>query len=734
MLARVVLMLLSISVLGSATRAVFADPEQIDLAQQVSYYTQIRPILQASCQGCHQPAKPQGDYIMTAFDAMVAGGESGEVAITPGDPSASWILERITPIDGEAEMPPDGPPLADAEVELVRRWIEQGAINDTPENASRRYDTDNPPKYTRPPVVTSLDYSPDGRMLASSGFHEVFLLAADGSMQVGRLIGLSERIESVRFSPDGSMLAVAGGLPGRMGEIQIWDLSNKALKLSVPTTFDTVYGGSWSPDGTRIAYGGGDNSVRAVDAETGEELVFMAAHDDWVRDTIFSPDGKSIFSVSRDKTVKKTDFQTQRFVGNVTTHTPGVLQGGMIRVARHPSREEILVGGADGKPKLFMMATKAAPASGGNPNQIREYYALPGRLFAVAFSPDGNWCYAGSSLDGAGQIRGFETDSGKELWKLDLPESGVFALAVRPDGNQLAAAGADGMIRFIDSASGKILNTVNPVQLEAGELAPLANQDQSPESDAQAAKIDPVQFAVAIIPEDDEVVVQPTAANQPIDLELQISPESLRIDRPIDKAQFLVTALYGDGSSQDVTRNVAYRVEGNLGAITQSGVFTPSEDGSGKVVAEFEGHRIEVPVEVTGMNETYHNDFIRDVNPVLTRLGCNQGTCHGSQKGQNGFKLSLRGYDAVSDVRAFTDDLAARRTNFASPDDSLMLLKPTGGVPHQGGQLMEYEDPYYTIVRDWIADGAKLDRDSARVTSIEVFPKNPVVDRPGDQQ
>ena len=734
MLARVVLMLLSISVLGSATRAVFADPEQIDLAQQVSYYTQIRPILQASCQGCHQPAKPQGDYIMTAFDAMVAGGESGEVAITPGDPSASWILERITPIDGEAEMPPDGPPLADAEVELVRRWIEQGAINDTPENASRRYDTDNPPKYTRPPVVTSLDYSPDGRMLASSGFHEVFLLAADGSMQVGRLIGLSERIESVRFSPDGSMLAVAGGLPGRMGEIQIWDLSNKALKLSVPTTFDTVYGGSWSPDGTRIAYGGGDNSVRAVDAETGEELVFMAAHDDWVRDTIFSPDGKSIFSVSRDKTVKKTDFQTQRFVGNVTTHTPGVLQGGMIKVARHPSREEILVGGADGKPKLFMMATKAAPASGGNPNQIREYYALPGRLFAVAFSPDGNWCYAGSSLDGAGQIRGFETDSGKELWKLDLPESGVFALAVRPDGNQLAAAGADGMIRFIDSASGKILNTVNPVQLEAGELAPLANQDQSPESDAQAAKIDPVQFAVAIIPEDDEVVVQPTAANQPIDLELQISPESLRIDRPIDKAQFLVTALYGDGSSQDVTRNVAYRVEGNLGAITQSGVFTPSEDGSGKVVAEFEGQRIEVPIEITGMNETYHNDFIRDVNPVLTRLGCNQGTCHGSQKGQNGFKLSLRGYDAVSDVRAFTDDLAARRTNFASPDDSLMLLKPTGGVPHQGGQLMEYEDPYYTIVRDWIADGAKLDRDSARVTSIEVFPKNPVVDRPGDQQ
>ena len=155
--------------------------DQTDIAQSISYFTQIRPILQASCQGCHQPAKSQGDYVMTAFDAMVAGGESGEVAIEPGDPSASFLMTRITPVDGEAEMPPEGPPLADAEIDLIRRWVEQGAKDDTPENVTRRYDTENPPIYTRPPVVTSLDYSPDGRMLGSSGFHEVLLLArSDG--------------------------------------------------------------------------------------------------------------------------------------------------------------------------------------------------------------------------------------------------------------------------------------------------------------------------------------------------------------------------------------------------------------------------------------------------------------------------------------------------------------------------------------------------------------------------
>ncbi|MGB6044693.1 MAG: DUF1549 domain-containing protein, partial [Pirellulales bacterium] len=127
-------------------------------------------------------------------------------------------------------------------------------------------------------------------------------------------------------------------------------------------------------------------------------------------------------------------------------------------------------------------------------------------------------------------------------------------------------------------------------------------------------------------------------------------------------------------------------------------------------------------------------NFIRDVNPVMSRLGCNQGTCHGSRDGQNGFKLSLRGYDAVFDVRALLDDHGARRVNFASPDDSLMLLKASGAVPHEGGQLVQRDDPYYRLIRGWIAGSARLDLDTPRVTSIEVTPKNPVLQKPGQRQ
>ena len=98
--------------------------------------------------------------------------------------------------------------------------------------------------------------------------------------------------------------------------------------------------------------------------------------------------------------------------------------------------------------------------------------------------------------------------------------------------------------------------------------------------------------------------------------------------------------------------------------------------------------------------------------PTMSKMGCNAGTCHGAANGKNGFKLSLRGYDPLFDHRALTDDLAGRRFNRAAPDQSLMLLKPSGGVPHVGGVLTHPGEPYYELLRAWIAAGVKLDLDT----------------------
>src|SRR5207245_8530638 len=160
----------------------------------------------------------------------------------------------------------------------------------------------------------------------------------------------------------------------------------------------------------------------------------------------------------------------------------------------------------------------------------------------------------------------------------------------------------------------------------------------------------------------------------------------------------------------------------------------PLKSGAAQPTVALAGKTLATPVEIAGLGKPYRADFIRDVSPVVARLGCNAGTCHGAKEGKNGFKLSLRGYDPETDLRALTDDMASRRVNLASPDDSLMLLKAVAEVPHEGGRRATVDSKYYGILRQWIADGAKLDLKSPRVVKIELLPQDPVAQRLGSHQ
>ncbi len=739
--------------IGMSVPAIAEGPS----AQPVSFHRQIRPILQAHCQGCHQPAKADGDYVMTQFERLVKGGESGSAAIVPGKPEESRLVEMITPEDGEAAMPQGKPPLDSQSIALIVRWIREGANDDTPPNAGFRYDQDHPPIYALPPVITSLDYSPDGKWLAVAGFHEVLLHRADGGL-AARLIGLAERIESVSFSPDGKRLAVTGGLPGRAGELQIWELTESTadgqaqvsaqLSLSIPVTHDTIYGGKWSPDGKLVVVGCADNSVRAFDTESGEQVLFQGAHNDWVLDAVFSVDGKHLMSVGRDMSAKLIEVATERFVDNITSITPGALKGGIQAVARHPLRDEIVIGGADGVPKVYRVFRQTPRRIGDDANLIRRLPPLQGRIFAVAVSHDGKRIASASSLNGKGQlaIDGYEFDTGltDELKKImskvastrtpderkkleayrtegleryaiiDLP-TGIFALDFHPDGKTLAAAGFDGKIRLIDPATGKVRKS-----FDAAQVSPRAEV-------AHASSIQPVPL------DNEDSLAEQVSLEQKV-ARLTASPDQIMLRNPFDYVQLVVTATLDSGESIDVTRAVTFRFDANITRVTRRGLVLARGDGQTELRIEFGGQTLVVPVTVTGVGSPFVPDFIRDVAPVIAKLGCNQGTCHGAAKGKNGFKLSLRGYDPLVDVRAFTDDHASRRANIASPDDSLMLLKATSAVPHMGGRRMQPGDDAYRIIRDWIAAGARLQCDSARVARIEVLPRNPVIEKIGARQ
>lgn len=729
----------------------FAAEEPKGLPEVVSYYEHVRPVFQAKCQGCHQPAKSKSEYIMTEVAGLIAGGEAG-AAVVPGQAAKSHLMELIVPAAGEkrAEMPPKDEVLTDYEVSLVRAWIDQGAKDDTPENARRSYSMENPPVYTVAPGVISMAYSPDGKQIAVAGFHEVLIHKADGSGLSQRLIGLSERIQSVAFSPDGTQLAVAGGLPGRMGEIQIWDLAKTELKLSKIVGFDTAYGVSWSPDGTKVAFGLPDNTARAITVSNGEQVLFMGSHSDWVLDTTWSKEGTHLVSVARDMSAKLTEVATERFVDNITSITPGALAGGLNVVERHPLQDHVLVGGSDGVPQIYRMVRETARKIGDNANLIRKYPAMKGRIWDAAFAPDGKTFVAVSSLDGRGQVHLYRSEydatitpelkklfetarsgadqaksdpaidefqtRGAELIKgIDLP-SAAFSVTFSPNGQTIAVGTAAGQIQLLKAADLSNQLAFVPVEVDARLAA--ANADRS-RVDRKKGKIHSGEEA---LPEGRTVK------------SLAISPGTIDLASPTAYQQALVTATLDNGETADVTRLVAWKPAAPLVEISATGVVRPLAMGDSTLSATFGKVSTEIPVKITALDQPHPLDFVQDVNPVITRLGCNMGTCHGAKDGKNGFKLSLRGYDPLYDVRAFSDDHTARRVNYASPDDSLMLLKATGAVPHEAGQVTEPDSRYYHTIRAWIAGGTKVDVASPRATRIELFPKNPVVPNIGAKQ
>ncbi|MBI3837364.1 MAG: PD40 domain-containing protein [Planctomycetia bacterium] len=452
-----------------------ADDKDQKPAPSVSYFRDIRPIFQVHCQGCHQPAKAMGEFVMTNFEGLFKGGESEQAAITPGKPDQSNLLAQIAPKDGKAEMPKDKDPLTEDQIKRIRQWIAEGAQDDTPMSVRSVIDMEHPPVYEAAPVLTALDFSPDDSLLAVSGYHETLLHKADGSGLVARLVGQSERIESAVFSPDGKSLAVTGGSPGRLGEVQVWDVDSRKLKYSLPVTYDTVYGASWSGDGTKIAFGCADNTLRAIDAASGKQVLFQGAHNDWVLDTVFSKDNTYLISVSRDRSMKLVEVATQRFVDNITSITPGALKGGLAAVDRHPMKDELLIGGADGVPRIYQMLRTKARQIGDDFNLIKAYEPAPGRIYDAHFNADGSRFAIGSSLDGAGEVRIYETASGNLLHKLEGQHGPVYAVSFSTSGKVVASAGFDGLVRLNDAETGKLIKEFSPVPVTAVKVAAAAN-------------------------------------------------------------------------------------------------------------------------------------------------------------------------------------------------------------------------------------------------------------------
>ena len=214
---------------------------------------------------------------------------------------------------------------------------------------------------------------------------------------------------------------------------------------------------------------------------------------------------------------------------------------------------------------------------------------------------------------------------------------------------------------------------------------------------------------------------------------LKVHPESLTLEHVRDGRRILVSGQTKDGNWVDVTTWAELKPATGV-KIHEDNYIFPEEVGSTSISVSVKNITTELPVTVKSIDAPPVS-FVRDVMPVLSHAGCNNGTCHGSAKGKNGFKLSLRGYDPDFDYELLIEDITGRRFNRAFPEQSLMLLKPTSEVPHKGGQVIKPDSRDYKLIHQWISEGVVSDVGTTqRVERLEVIPDSAELSMPGYKQ
>jgi len=218
-------------------------------------------------------------------------------------------------------------------------------------------------------------------------------------------------------------------------------------------------------------------------------------------------------------------------------------------------------------------------------------------------------------------------------------------------------------------------------------------------------------------------------------VEINVYPENIDLSNSRDRQRLIVQARFADGLTEDVTEQ-ATLTSANAEVLRKDGyTFFPAADGETTVNVEYQGKAVQIPAKVQNAGVTPPISYTLDVMPVFLKANCNTGSCHGAARGKDGFRLSLYGFDVNGDYNRITRDFSSRRINLAFPEDSLLLTKGAGVVPHTGGTRFRKGDELYETVHEWLQDGAVIDQgEIPTVTKVDIYPKGAVLNGEGAQQ
>jgi hypothetical protein len=216
--------------------------------------------------------------------------------------------------------------------------------------------------------------------------------------------------------------------------------------------------------------------------------------------------------------------------------------------------------------------------------------------------------------------------------------------------------------------------------------------------------------------------------------DVRILPGEMALTGPHASQRLILVAQESGKSIGDLTAQAKFTSSNPaVAGVDEEGVVRAKGDGSATITASHDGRRVTAAVKVTGVKQPFTWSFRNHVIPLMTKIGCNSGACHGALAGKGGLKLSLRGYAPAADHFVLTRQAQGRRVNKLEPAKSLMLLKPTLALSHGGGQKIEVDGPDYQILSDWIASGAPAPRETdATIRRLEVFPPAAVL-KPKDK-
>ncbi len=423
-------------------------PTTVLAAEPVRFREDVAPILARKCLGCHNDKKAAGGLNMATFALLKRGGKMAKAEILiAGDPENSELVLSVQE-DAAPRMPYKLPPLTDAEIKTLARWVAEGAKFDGASEVETQIASLVDPLKGLPQVkpraeasdpVAALEFSPDDKMLASAVGRKVVLFDAASGKTIATLGDHPGPVSSVAFTADGKTLVAAGGRPGMFGAVTVWDLASNAKRKEARAHADAILTAAIALDGKTLATAGYDRAVLLWDLADLKPVRTLKDHTDAVHAVVFSPDGKTLASAAADRTVKLWNVADGVRLGTLPDATAE-----LYAVAFSPDGSTVFAAGVDRSIRAWNVRRKEMPL-------IASTFAHDAPVIRLAVSADGK------TLVSSGEDRAVKLWDARTLSpRSPLPEQPDWPQAIALDraGTRLAVGRHDGSIQLYDASKG----------------------------------------------------------------------------------------------------------------------------------------------------------------------------------------------------------------------------------------------------------------------------------------